>query len=84
MPLGKDIKKGGYMLKQDLEGSNGGKTVFGIDPFSEFLQLAILTPNKATKFKKLPLSPSITEEITKSTDPRTTQIAIESYGKLTG
>jgi transposase len=68
------------MLKQDLEESNGGKTVVGIDPCSEFLQLAILAPKKETEFKKLPLSPSITEEITKSTDPKTTQIAIESYG----
>jgi transposase len=51
-----------------------------IDPCSEFLQLAILAPKKATEFKKLPLSPSITEEIVKSTDPRTTQIVIESYG----
>jgi transposase len=68
------------MIKQDLKDSNGGRTVVGIDPCSEFLQLAILTPNKATEFKKLPLSPSITEEITKSTDPETTQIAIESYG----
>ena len=68
------------MIRQDLEESNGGRTVVGIDPCSEFLQLAILAPNKATEFKKLPLSPSITEEIAKSTDPRTTQIAIESYG----
>jgi hypothetical protein len=68
------------MTKQYLEDSNGGRTVVGIDPCSEFLQLAILTPNKATEFKKLPLSPSITEEIAKSTDPETTQIAIESYG----
>jgi hypothetical protein len=29
------------MIKQDLEESNGGKTVVGIDPCSEFLQLAI-------------------------------------------
>jgi transposase len=68
------------MIKQDLEESNGGKTVVGIDPCSEFLQLAILAPKKATEFKKLPLSPSITEEIAKSTDPQTTQIVIESYG----
>ena len=68
------------MLKLDLEGFNGGKTVVGIDPCSEFLQLAILAPNKETEFKKLPLSPSISEEIAKSTDPKTTQIAIESYG----
>ena len=73
------------MIKQDLEDTNGGRTVVGIDPCSEFLQLAILTPKKKTEFKKLPLSPSITEEIAKSTDPKTTQIAIESYrsyGKL--
>ena len=68
------------MIKKDLEESNGGRTVVGIDPCSEFLQLAILAPNKETEFKKLPLSPSITEEIAKSTDPKTTQIAIESYG----
>lgn len=67
------------MIKQGLE-ENGGRTVVGIDPCSEFLQLAILAPNKATEFKKLPLSPSITEEILESTDPATTQIAIESYG----
>jgi transposase len=68
------------MIKQGLEESNGGRTVVGIDPCSEFLQLAILTPTKKTEFKKLPLSPSITEEIAKSTDPTTTQIVIESYG----
>ena len=68
------------MIKQDFEESNGGRTVVGIDPCSEFLQLAILAPNKETEFIKLPLSPSITEEIVKSTDPKTTQIAIESYG----
>ena len=68
------------MMKRDLEKSNGGRTVVGIDPCSEFLQLAILAPNKETEFKKLPLSPSITEEIVKSTEPATTQIAIESYG----
>ncbi len=68
------------MMKQNLEESNGGRTVVGIDPCSEFLQLAILAPNKTTEFKKLPLSPSITEEIVKSTDPKTTQIVIESYG----
>jgi transposase len=68
------------MIKQDLIDSNGGRTVVGIDPCSEFLQLAILAPNKETEFKKLPLLPSITEEIAKSTDPATTQIAIESYG----
>ena len=69
-----------WMIKQNLEGSNGGRTVVGIDPCSEFLQLAILAPKKKIKFKKLPLSPCITEEIAKSTDPATTQIAIESYG----
>ena len=68
------------MMKRDLEELNGGRTVVGIDPCSEFLQLAILAPNKETEFKKLPLSPSITEEIVKSTSPETTQIAIESYG----
>lgn len=59
------------MIKKDLEESNGGRTVVGIDPCSEFLQLAILAPNKETEFRKLPLSPSITEEIAKSTDPKT-------------
>jgi len=68
------------MLNHDLKELNGGRTVIGIDPCSQFLQLAILTPNKKTEFKKLPLSPNITEEIAKSTDPATTQIAIESYG----
>lgn len=68
------------MRKQDLEESNGGKTVVGIDPCREFLQLAILAPNKTTEFKRIPLSPSITAEIVSSTDPQTTQIAIESYG----
>jgi transposase len=68
------------MLNHDLKELNGGRTVIGIDPCSQFLQLAILTPNKKTEFKKLPLSPNITEEIAKSTDPKTTQIAIESYG----
>ncbi len=42
------------MITQELEGSNGGKTVVGIDPCSEFLQLAILAPKKATEFKKTP------------------------------
>lgn len=68
------------MLKQDLKESNGGRTVVGIDPSSEFLQLAILTPKKEVQLKKLPLSPSITAQIAKSTEPSTTQIAIESYG----
>ena len=68
------------MLTPDSKESNGGRTVIGIDPCSQFLQLAILAPNKKTEFKKLPLSPNITEEIAKSTDPATTQIAIESYG----
>ena len=68
------------MIEQESEESNGGRTVVGIDPCREFLQLAILAPNRETRFLKLPLSPSITAEIAKSTDPRTTQIAIESYG----
>jgi transposase len=68
------------MIQQESEVSNGGRTVVGIDPCREFLQLAILAPNQETRFLKLPLSPSITAEILKSTDPRTTQIAIESYG----
>jgi transposase len=68
------------MQLPDSQEKNGGRTVIGIDPCSQFLQLAILTPNKQTEFKKLPLSPNITEEIARSTDPATTQIAIESYG----
>ena len=68
------------MIQQESEESNGGRTVVGIDPCREFLQLAILAPNQDTRFLKLPLSPSITAEIVKSTDPRKTQIAIESYG----
>jgi transposase len=68
------------MIQQEAEESNGGRTVVGIDPCREFLQLAILAPNRETRFLKLPLSPSITAEIAKSADPRTTQIAIESYG----
>ncbi len=62
------------------ESPNGERTAVGIDPCSEFLQLAILSPKCEPEFKKLPLSPSITEEIVKSTDPAKTQIAIESYG----
>jgi len=68
------------MLKQDLEESNGGRTGDGMGPCSQFLQRAILTPIKKPGWKKLPLSPNITDEIAKSTDPATTQIAIESYG----
>ena len=68
------------MIQQESEESNGGRTVVGIDPCREFLQLAILAPNQETKFLKLPLAPSITAEIVKSTNPHTTQIAIESYG----
>jgi len=69
------------MLNQEKGNSNGERTAIGIDPCKEFLQLAILShQNKKTEFKKLPLLPSITAEIAKSTDPKTTQIAIESYG----
>ena len=69
------------MLSQEKGNSNGERTAVGIDPCREFLQLAILSPkNKKTEFKKLPLLPSATAEIAKSTDPKTTQIAIESYG----
>jgi hypothetical protein len=68
------------MFRQDLEKSNGGRTVVGIDPSSEFLQLAILTPEKEVQLKKLPLLPSITAEIVRSTVPESTQIGIESYG----
>lgn len=68
--------------QEDLEEE---RTAVGIDPCKEFLQLAILSPKGKLEFKKLPLIPSITEEITKSTHPDKTRIAIESYasyGKL--
>jgi len=69
------------MLNQEKGNSNGKRTAVGIDPCREFLQLAILShQNKKTEFKKLPLLPSVTAEIAKLTDPKNTQIAIESYG----
>ena len=68
------------MIQPESEESNGGRTVIGIDPCREFLQLAILAPKQETRFLKLPLSPSVATEILKSANPRSTQIAIESYG----
>jgi transposase len=73
------------MLIEEKEYREGERTAVGIDPCKEFLQLAILSPDGKREFKKLPLSPSITEEISKSTVPEKTQIGIESYasyGKL--
>jgi transposase len=73
------------MLIEEKEYREGERTAIGIDPCKEFLQLAILSPDGKRKFKKLPLSPSITSEISKSTVPERTQIGIESYasyGKL--
>ncbi|NIM59219.1 MAG: IS110 family transposase [Candidatus Aminicenantes bacterium] len=66
------------MLKQENE--NGERTAVGIDPCKEFLQLAILSHKKEPVYRKVPLLPSITAEIARSTDPENTQIAIESYG----
>jgi transposase len=68
------------MLIEEKEYREGERTAVGIDPCKEFLQLAILSPDGKKEFKKLPLSPSITEEIAKSTVPEKTQIGIESYG----
>ena len=67
------------MLQPDKGNKEGERIAVGIDPCKEFLQLAILSPGQDVEFRKLPLLPSITEEITKSTDPGRTQIAIESY-----
>jgi len=81
MPLGKEIKKGGFkMINCEKKRIKGERTAVGIDPCKEFLQLAILSPNSEPEFRKLPLLPSITAEIAKSTEPDKTQIAIESYG----
>jgi hypothetical protein len=68
------------MLNQRKDDVNGERTAVGIDPCKEFLQLAILSHKKEPEFRKLPLLPSTTAEILKSTDPEMTQIAIESYG----
>ena len=68
------------MLQDSSEIESGERTAVGIDPCKEFLQLAILSPKKKPEFRKLPLLPSITAEIAKSTVPERTQIAIESYG----
>jgi transposase len=73
------------MLIEEKKYREGERTAVGIDPCKEFLQLAILSPDGKREFKKLPLSPSITSEISKSTAPERTQIGIESYasyGKL--
>ena len=67
------------MLQPDKGKEEGERIAVGIDPCKEFLQLAILSPGQDVEFRKLPLLPSITEEIAKSTDPARTQIAIESY-----
>jgi transposase len=79
LPLGKELEKGGLMLQPDKGKEEGERIAVGIDPCKEFLQLAILSPGQDVEFRKLPLLPSITEEIAKSTDPARTQIAIESY-----
>lgn len=68
------------MLQDWSEIESGERTAVGIDPCKEFLQLAILSHKKKPEFRKLPLLPSITAEIAKSTVPERTQIAIESYG----
>jgi len=68
------------MFNQRKDDVNGERTAVGIDPCKEFLQLAILSHKKEPEFRKLPLLPSTTAEILKSTDPEMTQIAIESYG----
>lgn len=68
------------MLIEEKEYREGERTAVGIDPCKEFLQLAILSPDGKKEFKKLPLSPSIISEISKSTVPEKTQIGIESYG----
>ena len=60
------------MLKEEKEYREGERTAVGIDPCKEFLQLAILSPDGKKEFRKLPLSPSITAEIGKSTTPRKT------------
>jgi hypothetical protein len=50
------------MLIEEKEYREGERTAVGIDPCKEFLQLAILSPDGKREFKKLPLSPSITED----------------------
>jgi transposase len=81
MPLGEEIEIGGFikMLDREKENYEGERIAVGIDPCKKFLQLAILSPKRDVEFRKLPLLPSITEEISKSIDPGRTQIAIESY-----
>jgi transposase len=79
LPPGEDVEKGGLMLQPERRNEEGERIAVGIDPCKEFLQLAILSPGRGVEFRKLPLLPSITEEIVKSTDPARTQIAIESY-----
>lgn len=68
------------MRQDSSEIGSGERTAVGIDPCKEFLQLAILSHGKKPEFRKLPLLPSITAEIAKSTVAEKTQIAIESYG----
>jgi len=60
------------MLREGKEAKHGERTAVGIDPCKEFLQLAILSHKKDPVFKKLPLPPSITAEILKSTQPERT------------
>jgi transposase len=60
------------MLIEEKKYREGERTAVGIDPCKEFLQLAILSPDGKREFKKLPLSPSITSEIS----------TYASYGKL--
>ena len=67
------------MLREGTRNDGGGRIAVGIDPCKRFLQLAILSPNRDPEFRKLPLLPSVTEEIAKSADPARSQIAIESY-----
>ena len=72
------------MLQPDKGKEEGERIAVGIDPCKEFLQLAILSPGRDVEFRKLPLLPSITEEIAKSTDPARTQIAIKFWAKRSG
>jgi transposase len=67
------------MLQLGRGKEKGERIAVGIDPCKEFLQLAILSPGQNVEYRKLPLLPSITEEIAKSTDPARTRIVIESY-----
>ena len=54
-------------MLQPVGGDKEGERIaVGIDPCKEFLQLAILSPGRCVEYRKLPLLPSITEEIVKS------------------